>query len=226
MTDFPQHLRLVEAIIFATSEPVSMSEIASRLPEGIDIKPILEELKATYEGRGINLVERDGSYAFRTAKDLGDSLRLEKEIPKTLSKAAMETLAIIAYHQPITRPEIENIRGVAVNKGTLDLLMEEGWIAIGRRREVPGRPVTWKTTDKFLDDFGLERLKDLPGLDELKASGLLDSRPAIDIVGGETLDMFDNSEEQDDSGDTEEWYEDLNTEDENIEENTKEEDVA
>lgn len=218
MTDFPQHLRLVEAIIFATAAPVTLSDIASRLPAGTDIKALVEELKTTYENRGINLVERDGSYAFRTAKDLGDSLKLEKEVPKNLSKAAMETLAIIAYHQPITRPEIENIRGVAVNKGTLDLLMEEGWVALGRRREVPGRPVTWKTTEKFLDDFGLERLKDLPGLDELKASGLLDSRPAIDIVGGDTLDMFDNEDEQSDSDDTTEWDE------ENLNENNEEED--
>lgn len=200
--------RIVEAILFATSEPVSLNEINARLPEGVDTVSIINELKEDYVGRGIEIVERDKSWTFRTANDVGDYLKLEREIPRQLSRAAMETLAIIAYHQPVTRPEIENIRGVAVSKGTLDLLLEEGWVTLGRRREVPGRPVTWKTTREFLDAFGLETLKDLPGLDELKASGLLDTRPAIDIVGGgETADLFDNDDELDDDESSE--YDDV-----------------
>lgn len=186
--------KLVEAIVFASSEPVSEAEILKRLPENAQahLKTILQSLKETYSSRGFSLVERDGAWCFRTDPALGEDLEIVKEIPRKLSRAAMETLAVIAYHQPVTRPEIENIRGVAVSKGTLDLLMDEGWIALGRRREVPGRPVTWKTTQHFLDCFGLERLKDLPGVDEMKASGLLDSRAAIEIVGGEeTIDLFD-----------------------------------
>lgn len=189
--------RIIEAVIFATSEPVGLSEISARLPQGIDPMPYIEELKNDYAGRGIELVERDKAWTFRTAADLGDQLKLEREIPKQLSRAAMETLAIIAYHQPVTRAEIENIRGVAVSKGTLDLLMEEGWITLGRRREIPGRPVTWKTTKSFLDSFGLENLKDLPGLDEMKSAGLLDTRPAIDTIGREeTGDLFENNSDE------------------------------
>lgn len=190
--------RLIEAVVFASSEPVSINEISKRVGEDVDVKAVIQALQDDYEERGINLVERGGFYCFRSANDLGDKLELEKELPRKLSKAAMETLAIIAYHQPVTRPEIESIRGVAVSKGTLDLLMEEGWINLGRRREVPGRPVTWKTTRDFLDMFGLETLKDLPGIQEMKDAGLLDARASIDIVGGttpETQDMFDDEED-------------------------------
>lgn len=203
--------KLVEAIIFASSEPVTENEILKRLPENAQghLSAILDGLKETYQSRGFQLVQREQAWCFRTDPALGEDLEIVKEIPRKLSRAAMETLAVIAYHQLVTRPEIENIRGVAVSKGTLDLLMDEGWIALGRRREVPGRPVTWKTTQHFLDCFGLERLKDLPGVDEMKSSGLLDSRAAIEIVGGEeTIDLFDtnldSSVKEDDDNDEEE----------------------
>lgn len=190
--------RLVEAIVFASAEPVFLSEIEKRVEDHVDVKGALSALKQDYEGRGIELVERQNTWCFRSASDLGDRLALEKQVMRNLSKAAMETLAIIAYHQPVTRPEIESIRGVAVSKGTLDLLMEEGWIALGRKRDVPGRPVTWKTTRAFLDMFGLESIKDLPGLAEMKAAGLLDARASIDIVGGgETEDLFDSDDDND-----------------------------
>jgi segregation and condensation protein B len=189
--------RLIEALIFAAAEPVSVSEIEKRVPDGTDIVSILNQLQTDYESRGFELVKRGSGWCFRTSPDLVDHLNLEKEIPKKLSRAAMETLAVVAYHQPITRPEIENIRGVSISKGTLDFLMEAGWIKIGRKLDVPGRPVTWKTTAQFLDDFGLETLKDLPGLDELKASGLLDSRASIDIIAKEEMDLFDNVDEED-----------------------------
>lgn len=189
-------LRTIEALIFAAVEPVTVHDIEQRVPAETDIPKALSELKNHYEGRGIELVQRGRGWCFRTHPDLADSLNLEKEVPKKLSRAAMETMAVIAYHQPITRPEIENIRGVSISKGTLDLLMEQGWIKLGRRLDIPGRPVTWKTTDQFLDDFALENLKDLPGLDELKASGLLDSRAAIDIVSEETMDLFDNESQR------------------------------
>ena len=147
--------------------------------------------------RGVNLVEIKNKWAFRTAIDLSDSLNIEVQVNRRLSRAALETLSIIAYHQPVTRAEIENIRGVSTNKGTLDTLMEMGWIKPGRRREALGRPLTWVTTTAFLDHFSLESLMDLPGMDEMKASGLLDRRPAIEIVYQE--DLFPE-EEGEDSG--------------------------
>jgi len=162
----------------------------------------LMELQKHYETRGINLVEIDNCWAFRTAEDVADILSVEKEVQRKLSRAAMETLSIVAYHQPVTRAEIENIRGVATSRGTLDVLMEAEWVKPGRRRETPGRPVTWVTTTAFLDQFGLEALTDLPGLDELKASGLLDRRPAIETIPG-TGDLFDDDlpDEEDDEDD-------------------------
>jgi segregation and condensation protein B len=176
--------RILEALLFAAAEPMSVKELHDRMPEGADVGAALLALKDDYAGRGVNLVEMDGHWAFRTADDLAEALTMEREAEKTLSKAAMETLSIIAYHQPVTRAEIENIRGVSTNRGTLDVLIDAGWVKPGRRRESPGRPLTWLTTPAFLDQFGLESLMDLPGLDDLKASGLLDRRPAID-----TLDM-------------------------------------
>jgi segregation and condensation protein B len=176
-------LRLVEAILFATAEPVSLAALAQRLPEGIDVKGLVEELKGLYANRGVNLVEIDGRYAFRTAADLGPRLQIEREVPRRLSRAAIETLAIIAYHQPVTRAEIEEIRGVALSKGTLDTLMEIGWIEPKGHRKTAGRPATWRTTPAFLDQFGLESIGDLPGIEELKAAGLLDARPAISALG-------------------------------------------
>ena len=176
----PELVRLLEAVMFASSEPVSERSLAHRLPDGVNVKPLLRELRGFYEGRGVNLVRRGGSWAFRTAPDLGQRLNIEVEVSRKLSRAAIETLAIIAYHQPVTRAEIEEIRGVSLSKGTLDLLFEEGWIKPRGRRDTPGRPMQWGTTDNFLDHFGLESVSQLPGLKELRAMGLLDSRPAIE----------------------------------------------
>lgn len=185
--DFPQsdaalHKRLLEAILFASAEPLPTRALHERMPEGADVGGLLMELRRDYDGRGIELVEREGAWAFRTAPDLGERLVLQRQVQRRLSRAAMETLAIIAYHQPVTRAEIENIRGVATHKGTLDALMEMGWIKPGRRREAPGRPLTWVTTTAFMDAFSLESLMDLPGMDDLKAAGLLDRRPAIEAI--------------------------------------------
>ena len=176
-------LRLVEAILFATAEPVTPAALAQRLPEGADVAGLIAELKGLYANRGVHLVEIEGRYAFRTAPDLGPRLQIEREVSRKLSRAAIETLAIIAYHQPVTRAEIEEIRGVALSKGTLDTLMEIGWIEPKGHRRTAGRPATWRTTPAFLDQFGLESVGDLPGVEELRAAGLLDARPAISALG-------------------------------------------
>lgn len=178
------HLRLIEALLFASAEPLTVNAIRERMPADADVGGLLMELQKTYEGRGVNLLNMDGHWAFRTSADLADALSMKKDVQRKLSKAAMETLAIVAYHQPVTRPEIENIRGVAISNGTLDVLMECGWVKPGRRRDTPGRPLTWVTSSAFLDHFGLTALTDLPGMDELKSSGLLDARPAIDVTTG------------------------------------------
>ncbi|MDA0998284.1 MAG: SMC-Scp complex subunit ScpB [Proteobacteria bacterium] len=172
-------LRLCEALLFASAEPLGERTIANRLPDGADVKVLMKRLKEEYAGRGINLVRAGASWAFRTAPDLGDFLNKEVEVTRKLSRAAIETLAIIAYHQPVTRGEIEEIRGVSISKGTMDVLLECGWIKPRGRRQTPGRPLTWGTTDNFLDQFGLESTRDLPGVEELKAAGLLDASPAI-----------------------------------------------
>ncbi|MCP5368469.1 MAG: SMC-Scp complex subunit ScpB [Hyphomicrobiales bacterium] len=177
----PQHLRLLEAILFASSSPLSERALAARLPEEADLKALLAELKSIYAERGVNLAQAGGSWVFRTAPDVAAMLTEERTVARKMSRAAVETMAIIAFHQPVTRAEIEEIRGVGLSKGTLDVLFEEGWIRPKGRRRTPGRPVTWGTTDGFLDHFGLESLKDLPGLDELKAAGLLDRRAAIEV---------------------------------------------
>lgn len=169
--------RMVEAILFASSEPVTVAELAARLPHGCDAAEALAHLRRRYEGRGVRLVKVGEGWAFRTAPDLGHLMSREVVETRKLSRAAVETLAIIAYHQPATRAEIEEIRGVAVSRGTLDQLMELEWIRLGRRRMTPGRPVTFVVTERFLDHFGLESARDLPGLKELRAAGLLDSRP-------------------------------------------------
>ena len=176
----PELIRLLEAVLFASSEPVAERALARRLPEGVNLKPMLKALAGIYQGRGIALVRRGGSWAFRTAEDLGARLNLEVEVSRRLSRAAIETLAIIAYHQPVTRGEIEEIRGVSLSKGTLDLLFEEGWIKPRGHRDTPGRPMLWGTTDNFLDHFGLESVSQLPGLKDLRAMGLLDARPAME----------------------------------------------
>jgi segregation and condensation protein B len=177
-------LRLLEALIFASAEPLDERTLADRLGGGVDIGRLLAELKQDYAGRGIDLVRTAGRWSFRTAPDLAEKLRVDAEVQRKLSRATVETLAIIAYHQPVTRAEIESIRGVATSKGTLDILMEAGWVRPGKRRETPGRPLTWITTDGFLDHFGLESLRDLPNLEDLKASGLLDPRPVLTSIQG------------------------------------------
>jgi len=172
----PEELRLLEALLFATKEPVDEKVLAARMPENVDVKAALRRLQAEYAPRGVNLVHVGKKWTFRTANDLGWLLTHEAVEPKRLSRAAIETLAIIAYHQPVTRAEIEDIRGISAAKGTIDVLLETGWIRPRGRRKVPGRPLTYGTTEGFLSHFGLEALSDLPGLDELKGSGLLDGQ--------------------------------------------------
>lgn len=183
MGEVTQEMRIVEALLFAATEPVTTDFLAERLPEGSDIGAILEDLKTHYDGRGVNIARVAGKWCLRTAEDLSSHLRIERKVPRKLSRAAIESLAIVAYHQPVTRGEVEEIRGVSVSKGSFDVLLEAGWIKpVGRRRS-PGRPTTWGTTQQFLEEFGLDSLADLPGVDELKASGLLDTRPAGTIIG-------------------------------------------
>jgi segregation and condensation protein B len=169
--------RMVEAILFATAEPVTVAELGARMPHGCDPAEALVHLRRRYEGRGVQLARVGEGWAFRTASDLGYLMHKETVESRKLSRAAIETLAIIAYHQPCTRAEIEEIRGVAVSRGTVDQLLEMEWIRFGRRRMTPGRPVTFVVTETFLDHFGLENARDLPGLKELRAAGLLDNRP-------------------------------------------------
>jgi segregation and condensation protein B len=166
--------RAVEATLFAANEPLTMAEIAAYAGADADVAGALRELEMVYEGRGINLVERAGRWHFQTAPDLAHILRREREETRKLSRAGIETLAIIAYHEPVSRAEIEAIRGVQISKGTLDVLMEAGWVRPAGRREAPGRPLTYATTPGFLAHFGLETRRDLPGIDDLKAAGLLD----------------------------------------------------
>ena len=172
-----EHLRMVEALLFAASEPLDQKALSTSLPEGADVPGLLKSLQEIYEKRGVNLCCVAGKYQFRTASDLAFLLRKEQQEQKRLSKAAIETLAIIAYHQPVTRAEIEDIRGVAMSKGTIDILMEIGWVKIRGRKRTPGRPVTYGTTDAFLVQFGLESVGHLPGADELKAAGFLEALP-------------------------------------------------
>lgn len=168
--------RIAEALVFASAQPVSEAYLQDRLPRDLDVRVVMGSLKADYAGRGVNLVQVGDNWAFRTAGDLSFYIRTDQEEPRKLSRAALEVLAIIAYHQPVTRAEIEEIRGVATSRGTLDVLLEAGWIRFRGRRRTPGRPVTLGTTTDFLDHFGLEELKDLPGLEELRGAGLLSSR--------------------------------------------------
>jgi len=174
MREIPDALRAVEATLFAAEEPMGADEIGLHVGEGIDVAAALAELEAHYAGRGVELVERGGRWHFQTAADLAHILRREREESRKLSRAAVETLAIIAYHEPVSRAEIEAIRGVQISRGTLDVLMEAGWVRPAGRREVPGRPLTYATTQEFLTHFGLKSRKDLPGIDDLKAAGLLD----------------------------------------------------
>ncbi|MCX8997565.1 SMC-Scp complex subunit ScpB [Rhizobiaceae bacterium BDR2-2] len=190
-------LRTAEALVFASSGPVSEAYLADRLPRGADVRAIMETLQREYAPRGVNLVRVDDHWAFRTAGDLSFHIRTDDQEPKKLSRAALEVLAIIAYHQPVTRAEIEDIRGVQTSKGTLDVLMEAGWVRFRGRRRSPGRPVTLGTTRDFLDHFGLEELRDLPGLDELKGAGLLSGRipPGLSVPRPPSDDGFSDDED-------------------------------
>ncbi|GIQ73121.1 hypothetical protein BraRD5C2_15580 [Bradyrhizobium sp. RD5-C2] len=172
----PEELRLLEALLFASAEPIDQATLAKRMPDGVDIKAALAQLQAEYAPRGVNLVRVANKWTFRTAGDLSWLMTRESTETRKLSRAAIEVLAIVAYHQPVTRAEIEEIRGVVTSKGTIDVLLETGWIRPRGRRKTPGRPLTFGTTDAFLTQFSLEALGDLPGLEELKGTGLLDSR--------------------------------------------------
>lgn len=173
--DHAHMVRVVEALLFASSEPLSQETLAECLPEGTDVEAVIISLQEVYAERGVNLVKVDDKWAFRTAEDLSFLLRREAVAQKKLSKAALETVAIIAYHQSVTRAEIEEIRGVSISKGTLDILLEMGWVRMRGRRRTPGKPITYGTTSDFLEHFGLENIGDLPGLSELKGAGLLSS---------------------------------------------------
>ena len=204
--DMRANLRIVEAMLFASSDPLPEAELARRLPEGVDVGELIKELQQAYAGRGVNLQRVGNAWAFRTASDLSYLMRNEVEDEKKLSRAALETLAIIAYHQPVTRAEIEEIRGVSTSRGTLDVLLETGWIRLRGRRRTPGRPVTFGTTPGFLDQFDLEQISDLPGLSELKGAGLLDAAipkgfevpmPSDDESLGEDEDPLDPGDLED-----------------------------
>ncbi|MBY6134649.1 SMC-Scp complex subunit ScpB [Leisingera sp. XS_AS12] len=169
--------RMVEAVLFASAEPVTLRDLEGRMPPGCNPREALEHLRKRYEGRGVRVVRLGEAWAIRTAPDLGFLMQKETTELRKLSRAAIETLAIVAYHQPVTRAEIEEIRGVSVSRGTIDQLLEMNWIRLGRRRMTPGRPVTFVVTPEFLDHFGLESARDLPGLKELRAAGLLENRP-------------------------------------------------
>ena len=195
--------RMVEAILFATAEPVTVADLNARMPHGCDAKVALEQLQKRYEGRGVAVVRVGDAWAIRTAPDLGFLMQKETVETRKLSRAAIETLAIVAYHQPVTRAEIEEIRGVSVSRGTIDQLLELEWIKFGRRKMTPGRPVTYMVTQEFLDHFGLENARDLPGLKELRAAGLLENRPppGDDLEENEDEDetqseMFEGPEEE------------------------------
>jgi segregation and condensation protein B len=195
-----EHQRMVEAVLFASTSPLSVADIAERIPDGVDIERHIDALREIYATRGVNLVTVADKFMFRTADDLAFLLRKEVDETRKLSRAGVETLAIVAYHQPVTRAEIEDIRGVTISKGTLDVLMEAGWIRLMGRRQTPGRPVTYGTTEEFLVHFGIESVKDLPGLKELKASGLLDS---VDVAL-DKLEMPTASDDDEDQIDLEE----------------------
>jgi segregation and condensation protein B len=173
-TERAEELRILEALLFAAEEPLDEKTLAARLPAGSDVRALLDQLQREYSSRGVNLVRVAGKWALRTASDLAWLLTRESMVPRKLSRAAIETLSIVAYHQPVTRAEIEEIRGVTTSKGTLDVLLETGWVRLRGRRKAPGRPVTYGTTEAFLLHFGLEALADLPGLDELKGAGLIE----------------------------------------------------
>ncbi len=195
--DRAQQLRLLEAILFAAAEPLTREAIALRMPKSADLDSLVDEIEQIYAGRGVNLVRVAGKLTLRTAPDLVDALKIERTVSRKLSRAAIETLAIIAYPPPLTRAEVEEVRGVALSRGTLDLLMEAGWIQPKGHRETPGRPATWVTTEHFLLHFGIDHLNDLPGVEDLKAAGLLDARPAVSAYSEEAGITFPDAPGED-----------------------------
>ena len=199
--EYMSEIRLVEALLFASQRPLKAQDIEDRLPVGVPVMELISELKNDYLSRGVNLVNIAGGWTFRTADDLKDNLRSLVQVKRRLSAAAIETLAIIAYHQPVTRGDIEALRGVAVSKGTLDTLLECNWIRPRGRRRVPGRPLQWGTSEEFLEYFSLENLNDLPGIEELKATGLLEKRDSLT-----SLILPDDLPVEDDSGDQDELF--------------------
>ncbi len=199
-------LRMVEAVLFAAAEPLDEASIAERLPPDCDVPALLAELEQIYSKRGVNVVRVAGRWVFRTAPDLAVLLQKNTVEQRRLSRAAMETLAIVAYHQPVTRAEIEEIRGVTVSKGSLDLLLEVGWIKMRGRRRVPGRPVTYGTTEAFLTHFGLDKVSDLPGLEELKAAGLIEGRTSAAFNVPNPSDVLAPDEDPLEMGDQDELF--------------------
>lgn len=199
MTANPDHVRMAEALLFAAKEPLDEVSIAARLPDDADIPVVLALLEKNYQHKGINLVKLAGKWAFATAEDLSWLLQDERDQDRKLSRAGLETLAIIAYHQPVTRTEIEEIRGVGLSRGVMDVLFDAGWIRPRGRRRTPGRPVTYGTTEEFLIHFGLDDVRDLPGFDEMKESGLLNTEPSglFDDIPGMGERTLDPEEEED-----------------------------
>lgn len=200
MEERDRQIRVIEALLFSAKTPLSVEMISKHVPEVENVADLLGDLVAYYSERGINLVNVGGGWAFRTAPELAPVLRREAEVMRKLSRAGLETLAIVAYHQPVTRAEIEQIRGVTVSKGTLDILFDMGWIAPRGRRRTPGRPVTWVTTDVFLEHFGLAEIEELPGVEELRAAGLLDSSAPPLIIAESVQDFADEDEDEEDAG--------------------------
>lgn len=195
-------MRMAEALVFASSDPVSEKALADRLPDGVDIRGVMEELAESYEKRGVNLLRIESNWAFRTASDLSFLMQREQVQQRKLSRAALEVLSVIAYHQPVTRAEMEEIRGVETSKGTIDVLLETGWIKLRGRRKTPGRPVTYGTTLEFMDHFGLSEIRDLPGMEELKAAGLLSARmPAGFNVPMPSIDPDELTDDEEELGD-------------------------
>src|SRR5277367_4958228 len=178
-------LRLLEAVLFASAEPLSLEVLQQQIGKGSDVSMLLKELQSHYAQHGVNLVEIDGLWSFRTAPDLASLMKITRRPRRKLPRAAAEVLAIVSYHQPVTRAEIESIRGVETSKGTLDILLELGWIRPGKRRETPGQPLNWHTTSDFLSHFNITSLQELPGLEDLKAAGLLDTRPVLADIARE-----------------------------------------
>lgn len=197
-------LKLLEAILFASSEPVEERDLKEKIDKGENLKNLLNELQKFYASRGINLIKTGDKWSFRTSPDLSSELTIFKTQKRKLSRAALETLSIVAYQQPITRSEIENIRGVQMGRGSIDHLIEIGWIKPSGRKNIPGKPTLWSTTDLFIEHFGLKNISDLPSKDELKASGFLDKRSAIATISdlaksNDNVDQFDNSDLEEDS---------------------------